>query len=77
MADYVFEITAQAWRTDSYYVGSSQPVHHIKVVASTEGEAQIEATRVLGELDRSWYWRFWVESAKDVRLVKDKTGSTA
>ena len=69
MADYAFKFKAQAWRRDSYYVGSSQPVKVLTVVATTEAEAKVEARRVLGEIDRSWYWRFWLVESRDVRLA--------
>jgi predicted RNase H-like HicB family nuclease len=69
VADYQFNLTAQAWRRDSYYVASSQPIRELQIVASTEDEARTEAHRVLGEIDSSWYWRIRVQSMKDVRLL--------
>lgn len=67
--NYVFKLTLQQWNTDPYYVGSSAPVHSVEVIASTEVEAKAEAVRVLGEPARDRYWRCWVTSSKDVRLV--------
>lgn len=67
-ADYAFKLTAQQWRDDPYYVGSSAPVKQITVVAATQAEAFTEAVRVLGPSADHWYWRFWVESVVDARL---------
>ena len=71
MSDYAFSLTAQQWRTDPYYVGSSAPVHRLTVVAATKQEAINEGARVLGEASAHRYWRFWVKSMKDVRLLTD------
>lgn len=72
MAEYAFKLNAQAWRRDPYYVASSQPVKVLTVIATTEEEAKVEALRVLGAIDRSWYWRFWVVWARDIRLLTEK-----
>ena len=71
MSDYVFKLTAQQWHTDPYYVRSSAPVHQLTVVAATKQEAINEGARVLGEAADHRYWRFWVKSMKDVRLLTD------
>jgi hypothetical protein len=69
MADYAFEITAQQWSRDSYYVSSSRPVIRVTVVASTQADAVTEAKRMLGDPERSRYWRIGVGKAIDVRLA--------
>ena len=75
MADYAFEVTAQQWRTDPYYVASSAPVHKVEVVASTEDEARAEAKRVLGPPADHRYWRTWIKRGRDVRLIEHTNGS--
>lgn len=69
MADYAFKFKAQAWRRDSYYMGSSQPVKELTVIATTEAGGKEEARRVLGSIDSAWYWRFWLVESQDVRLL--------
>ena len=76
VAEYSWEFKVQAWRTDRYYVGSSQPVDRITVVASTEVEAKVEARRMLGPLNSGWYYRFWLIEAKDIRLL-DQEGDAS
>ena len=69
MNEYAFKFTAQAWRRDPYYVGSSQPIKKVTVVATTEKKARDEARRVLGNLNEDYYWRFWLKETRDVRLT--------
>ena len=69
VADYSWKFKAQAWRTDPYYVASSQPIKRVIVAASTEDEARDEARRMLGPLLHGWYYRFWLVKAKDIRLL--------
>lgn len=69
MAEYAFEVTAQQWREDPYYVASGAPVHKIEVIASTEEEARAEAKRDLGPAQTYWYWRTWIKRGRDIRLV--------
>ncbi len=69
MADYSFDVTAQQWRQDPYYVASSAPIQKITVIASTKQGAVEEARRVLGTPDAHRYWRVWIGAARDVRLV--------
>jgi hypothetical protein len=74
---YRWRFKVQAWRTDPYYVGSSQPVRDLEIVASTENEAKDEARRILPKLrdERTWYYRFFLQDSKDVRLVAlEETG---
>jgi hypothetical protein len=72
--EYVFKFKAQAWRTDSYYVSSSEPVQEITAIGSTKQEAINEADRALGKLNSSFYWRFWLVSSTDIRLLQDMGG---
>ena len=71
MTDYAWKMTAQAWRDDPYYVGSSAPLNPIEVVAPTRQEAMNEAARVLGPLRRGWVWRFFDIKGRDVRLTEE------
>ena len=70
MSDYAFEMTAQQWNNDSYYVSSSKPLYQLTVVASTKSEAVTEVKRLVGKPDRDHYWSIRVLSAKDVRLIR-------
>ena len=73
MSSYVFEIKAQQWDRDSYYVASNYPIHRLMVVATTKEEALIETDRVLGYPADGRYWRHWIVSVKDIRLVRNET----
>lgn len=66
---YKMEITVQAWRTDPYYVGSSQPIEHVTVVAHNHAEGKKLAEEALYGLRGGYYWRFWIDSATDLRLL--------
>lgn len=68
MADYAFQLEAQQWRTDPYYVASGRPIKHLTVVATSEDLAIEEAKKVLGEPERGYYWRFVTRDIKDARL---------
>lgn len=71
MAEYAFKMKAQSWARDPYYVASSAPVRELTIVASTENEAREEAKRILPGLADDRYWKFWVVSTKDIRLLTD------
>lgn len=72
MADYSFEVTAQQWRDDPYYVASGYPLERVTVVASDKTGAMEAAKVVLGDADRGRHWRFWFGKVIDVRLVKEE-----
>lgn len=67
---YAWEMSAQQWRADPYYVASGAPVERVTVVASTREEAFAELWRVLGPARRHRVWKGWVLGAKDVRITE-------
>jgi hypothetical protein len=69
--EYVWKMTAQAWRDDPHYVGSSAPRTPIEVVAATQQEAINEAARALGDPGRHWVWRFFGITARDLRIPEE------
>lgn len=66
---YAWDMRAQSWRDDPYYVSSSAPIYPVEVVASTKQEAIQEAARVLGSAGDHRHWRFSQIKGRDVRLV--------
>lgn len=70
MAEYAFEVKAQQWRDDPYYVASSAPVHKLTVVAETIAGARTEARNLLGPPSSHRVWKLWVGQGRDLRLVQ-------
>ena len=69
MSDYEFDLKAQQWSKDTYYVGSSATTYPMTVIASTKQEATDKATAVLGTPEYDYYWRFWVLNIREVQLL--------
>lgn len=65
---YAWEMKAQQWRDDPYYVASSAPMQKVTVVAPTRPAAFEELWRVLGPAASGRHWKGWVLSAKDIRI---------
>ena len=69
MSDYEFDLKAQQWSKDRYYVGSSDRNYPMTVIASVKQEAIDKAVAVLGAPDYDRYWRFWVLNIREVKLL--------
>lgn len=66
---YAWDMKAQQWRDDPYYVASSAPMERVTVVAATRKQAFAELWRVLGPASSHRHWKGWVMGCKDARLV--------
>lgn len=76
MAQYVYEMGAQPWRRDPYYVASSQKKELLSLVARNDDEAFVEARNLLRPIDSAWYWKIWVISRTDLRIIAAKEGGS-
>ena len=70
---YAWDMKAQQWRDDPYYVASSAPIEKVTVVAATRAEAFKELWRVLGPASSHRRWKGWVLGCKDARLIQEAT----
>ena len=65
--EYVWTMTAQAWRKDSFYASSNEPVYDLVIVAPSEAVAKDRAREALDAIKSDWYWKFRVKSMRDLR----------
>ena len=69
MSDYEFDLKAQQWSTDNYYVASSSRIYPMTVISTTKQEAIDKAEGVLGTPSSGHYWRFWTLNIREIRTT--------
>ncbi|PRB01776.1 hypothetical protein [Microbacterium sp. MYb64] len=73
MAEYAYDMIAQPWRKDPYYVASGQRKERVEVVASNDAEAFTETRKLLPTINDAYYWRLWVNKRTDLRILAART----